>query len=120
MVESAKKRVYVALSAAVAVIALTHVGIDAIKVRVELRFGRRLSWFVLDQLLHLAVLVTATRWIASGGVEVGSLAPRSLESLAWIVGLYAFNVNGGSAVVSAVLEGLRAGAKPLEGARPGT
>jgi hypothetical protein len=105
--------------AAVGGIALAHIGIDGLKVRVELRFGRRLLWFVLDQLLHIGVLVMAARWIASGDVTISSLAPRRLESLAWIVGLYAFNVNGGSAVVSAVLEGLRAGAKPLEGARAG-
>ncbi len=104
---------------AVAGLALAHVGIDALKVRVELHFGRRLLWFVLDQTLHLAVLVLAANWIAMSGVQVSSIAPRPLESLAWIVGLYAFNVNGGSAVVSAVLEGLRAGAKPLDGARAG-
>jgi len=106
-------------SAAVAGIVLTHVGIDALKVRVELRFGRRLLWFALDQALHLVVLVLAACWIASGAVEVSSLTPRSLESLAWIVGIYAFNVNGGSAVVSAVLDGMRSSEKPLAGARAG-
>jgi len=105
--------------AAIAGIALTHVGIDWLKVRVEQRFGRRLLWFVLDQFLHVAVLVLAAHWIAAGGVELTALAPRRLEGYAWIVGLYAFNVNGGSAVVSAVLDSVRAGSPPLAGARAG-
>lgn len=36
----------------------------------------------------------------------------------WIAGIYAFNVNGGSAIVSGVLEGLRTSAK-MPGARAG-
>jgi len=104
---------------AVTVIALTHVGIDALKVRVERRFGRRLLWFVLDQLLHGAVLAAAAVWILSSGVDLSRFAPRRLEPLAWTVGLYAFNVNGGSAIVTAVLEGMRASSQPAPGARAG-
>lgn len=100
-------------------IALSHAGIDALKVRVEARFGRRLLWLGLDQLLHFAVLLLAALWITAQSVELGTLAPPRLDLLAWIVGIYAFNVNGGSAIVSAVLEGLRAGSAPLSGARAG-
>lgn len=103
----------------VAGIALAHVGIDALKVWTEERFGRRLLWFALDQLTHAGVLVAACAWIAAGGVEVSGFARPDLSRLAWIVGLYAFNVNGGSAVVSAVLDGLRTSAKPPSSARAG-
>lgn len=106
-------------SLAVAGIALAHVGIDALKVWTEERFGRRLLWFALDQLAHVGVLVAACTWIAAGGVELSRFAPPDLERLAWIAGLYAFNVNGGSAVVSAVLDGLRSSAKANSGARAG-
>jgi hypothetical protein len=52
-------------------------------------------------------------------IERRGFSPHGLRSLAWLAGLYAFNANGGSAIVSAVLEGVRAGAPPLEGARAG-
>jgi len=92
-------------------VATTHVAIDALKVRVERRFGRRLAWFVADQLLHVAVLFVAARWMLATEIEVSRFTPHGLVPLAWTAGLYAFNVNGGSAIVSAVLEGLRPGAK---------
>lgn len=103
---------------AVLAVAVAHVGIDWLKARTEQRFGRRLLWFALDQLAHAGVLWAAHLWSAADGVPLSRLAPPNLERLAWIAGLYAFNVNGGSAIVSAVLEGLRAGSK-AEGARAG-
>lgn len=103
---------------AVVGLALAHVAIDALKVWTEKRFGRRLLWFGLDQLAHAAVLVGACTWMGAGSVELSRLAPPGLEPLAWIVGIYAFNVNGGSAIVSGVLDGLRASAK-APGARAG-
>src|SRR5262245_27759322 len=57
-------------------IALTHVGIDALKVWSEARFGRRLLWFGLDQLLHLVVVLLAAWWISAGSVPLTSLAPH--------------------------------------------
>jgi hypothetical protein len=103
---------------ALVLIALTHVAIDALKVWTEERLGRRLLWFTLDQLAHVGVLFAACAWITAGGVELSRFAHPSLERLAWIAGLYAFNVNGGSAIVSAVLEGLRTSSKS-PGARAG-
>ena len=96
---------------ALGTVAITHACIDALKVRVEHRFGRRLAWFVADQLLHVAVLFGAARWMLATEIEVSRFTPDGLVPLAWTVGLYAFNVNGGSAIVSTVLEGLRPGAK---------
>lgn len=97
--------------AALAAIAGTHVAIDALKVHAERRFGRLLAWFVADQVLHCAVLVLAAHWILAGEVVFSRITPPRIDRLAWAVGIYAFNVNGGSAIVSTVLESLRPGAK---------
>lgn len=91
------------------VIALAHVAIDAFKVRVEARWGRRLLWFGLDQLLHFGVLIAAASLLARAPATQirEGLDPATLTRFALVSGIYAFNVNGGSAVVSAVLAGFR-------------
>jgi hypothetical protein len=93
---------------AVAAIAATHMAIDRLKVAMEQRYGRQLHWFAIDQALHLAVLAAiAAGWSRVGGAELVAEAAPELVRLALVVGIYAFNVNGGSAVVSAVLAGLQ-------------
>jgi hypothetical protein len=101
-------------SLAVAAVALTHVGIDRLKVVLERRQGKRLAWFAIDQALHLAVLAGITAaWPLAAGSAGQPVAERAeVSRLALVVGIYAFNVNGGSAIVSAVLVGLKKSARP--------
>ena len=99
---------------AVTLVALLHLGLDHAKIRVQRRFGRRLTWFVLDQLLHLATLVGAAALLERAQV---ALEPRFAmpASWAWTIGLYAFNVHGGSAIVGGVLQRSRPPAEPVAG-----
>jgi hypothetical protein len=93
---------------AVTAIAATHMLIDRLKVVLERRQGPRLRWFALDQSLHLAVLV-AVLWAWPRGSAQAPLFEADPRIVWWalIAGIYGFNVNGGSAVVTAVLWGLR-------------
>jgi hypothetical protein len=67
---------------ALAAIAASHVCIDVLKVRLETWAGRRLAWFVLDQLLHFPVLALATHWLALGApaIERRGFSPHGLRS----------------------------------------
>lgn len=98
---------------ALVAVALTHVGIDRLKIELERRQGKRLAWFAIDQALHLAVLAGVTvSWPLVASTCGQPLVERpEVARLAVVVGIYAFNVNGGSAIVVAVLAGLRHAAR---------
>lgn len=93
--------------AAVTAIALTHLAIDAAKIRLQRAFGRRLAWFALDQLLHALSLLVATRFLQESALEPSSGSSGLDAAVPWTIGFYAFNVHGGSAIVSGVLERFR-------------
>ncbi len=94
-------------------IGFCHGCIDYLKVVIERRGRARLGPFVLDQGLHLVVLAAA--WAAwsraqelmlPGTAHFFLLAPASVPPLttgAVVAAAYAFNVNGASAVVAALL-----------------
>ena len=106
----------------VLIVAGAHLPIDRAKIWLETRFGTRLLWFALDQLMH-AVVILATAMIWSASVDPGEFGPvivepRLLAGAAWIVAAYAFAVNGGGAVVTAVLENLRRAQPPSSRPNP--
>lgn len=94
--------------ACVLVIGVTHYFIDMAKIALDRRAPRPLTWFLLDQGAHLVVLaLAASAWgVVAGGPSFGDV--RGVTAVAWLVGGLAFNVNGGSALVSATLAQLRA------------
>lgn len=92
-------------------LALSHVAIDQLKIGIERVTGRRLAIFLLDQGAHLAVIVAVWHslgpaWLAQGP---GPLLPDPgrLGPLAVCAGIFAFAINGGSAIVAGVLRGMR-------------
>ena len=92
----------------VALIAGTHFGIDAAKLRLDARLPRwRMSWFWLDQAVHLTVLAFVwSSWPESESPMQPSDYPL-VGHMAVVAIIYAFNVNGASALVSLLLDGLR-------------
>lgn len=94
--------------ACVLVIGVTHYFIDMAKIALDRRAPRPLTWFLLDQGAHLVVLLLAAIvWgVVAGSPSFGGV--RGVTAVAWLVGGLAFNVNGGSALVSATLAQLRA------------
>jgi hypothetical protein len=96
---------------ALAAIVVAHVLVDRAKSAV----GRRapsleLAWFLLDQVLHLGVIALAWSWLAPQArlgdahlFGVGLAEPAVLVPFCVYVVAYAFNVNGVSALVVAVL-----------------
>jgi hypothetical protein len=94
--------------AALAAAALTgtHMVLDAFKSAIARRApSRSLEWFVLDQLGHLGLLAAAWLWLAPKIPPVAAmhLDARALGTVALLVAAYAFNLNGMSAIVVAVL-----------------
>jgi len=91
----------------VLVLAVTHYFIDAGKIALDRRVPRPLTWFVLDQCAHFVVLLlVAITWgVLAGSISFGS--ERHVAAWAWLIGTLAFNVNGGSAIVAAILAQLR-------------
>jgi len=95
---------------AAAAIGLAHGAIDWVKARApDDDEARALVYFALDQLAHLAVLVAA--WFLLARLRPPMLP--ALEGYAEVVGaaamvlaVYAFNCNGGAAVVALVLRKL--------------
>ncbi|GJM20600.1 MAG: hypothetical protein DHS20C15_05150 [Planctomycetota bacterium] len=88
-------------------IAVTHYFIDAGKLALDRRWPRPLTWFVLDQCAHVAVLLLAALiWdVVADPILFGNA--DSVAACAWLAGVLAFNVNGGSAIVAATLAQLR-------------
>lgn len=92
--------------------------------RAKSRLGdSSLAWFAADQGLHLAALFAVWRiWIIWLGPEptfpydVGEL--RAVTTAAVLVAAYAFNVNGGAAIVAMVVRAHRLDAEPGEGVGP--
>lgn len=90
-------------------VAVSHLLIDRLKVVLDRAAPRPVSWFVLDQGLHLAVLVVLAA--LTGPYLNPSIGPSAGVAVcrgAALVGVLAFNVNGGSALVSGLLTQLRA------------
>lgn len=102
-------------------IAALHAAIDLAKGRAAPRFA--LAPFLADQLLHLATLALALRlWLwRFGGPPPTPLGPDALAAAyrtAVLVGAYAFNWNGASAIVTSVLASVGADASEPTGERP--
>ena len=100
--------------AATVAIALAHLLIDRTKITLGRRFpGGARTWFYVDQLAHLLVLAAAWWWLAPRLPAVPLLAsPELLLTLGAIAAVYAFNVNGMSAIVQLELD--RLGIAPQE------
>ena len=95
-------------------IAVTHGLVDGAKTLFEKRFRHPLGWFLADQLVHVAILVVAWRVADAAGFPGAGLwfpMPQGLDEVALVVAIYAFNANGGSAVVVGLLEMVRAEAE---------
>lgn len=93
-------------------IAVAHLAIDAARARAAARLepGARtpLALFVLDQALHVAVLLAAWRWLAAGPLP----SPRwpidvaGATWIAWCVAGYAFNAHGVGSIIAWILDPL--------------
>lgn len=95
--------------AGVLILALGHYGIDRLKAWTEVRWGRSLTAFTLDQAAHIAmILIIGTAIVSFGGsrrgwvpLPTGAIAPLT----AWLVvaaGLV-FNAKGGTIIVRLLL-----------------
>lgn len=98
-----------------AAIALVHAAVDRAKAALGRRWPERaLSWLVLDQLAHLATLLLAWRaWLTLEPAFSTRLLPEPAQVLL-VAGVYAFNVNGGAAFVSALIARVRVEGAPDE------
>lgn len=98
------------------VIAVSHALVDMGKIWIVRRVpSRQLEWFVLDQVIHLGVLLGV--WFCLAPIVelswASSLDPGSLTRIGVLVAAYAFNLGGMSAVVGLTLArlGLKADAE---------
>ncbi len=99
----------------VAGIAVTHYLVDRTKVMLDRGWPKRaLTWFLLDQAAHGAVLLLAWRLWPTTQMPVGS---EVLGPLATVVAVVVFNGIGGSAIVGATLAGLEVPGEEDEGPR---
>ena len=92
----------------VLVLALVHIGIDWLKPRIHRKDGNSLSGFFLDQSYHLITLV-ALAWLISGraNLQLAVLTPSNVDpyvKLMVVLGGFAFNGKGGTAVVRLILD----------------
>jgi hypothetical protein len=90
-------------------IALAHVGADRVKTAATRERPARLSAFLLDQAVHVAVVVVGWLILVGAGAlpALRWLSPAQLGEWTAVVGLaaaFAFNATGGSAVVEGVLD----------------
>lgn len=88
-------------------LALVHIGIDWLKPRIYGNEGKSLLGFSLDQGLHLSTLITLA-WIVSSAeiLHTELLSAENLDSFTRamvILGGFAFNGKGGTAVVRLIL-----------------
>jgi len=98
-------------------IALVHVGVDRVKTAATRERPARLSAFLLDQAVHVAVVVGGWLLLVGTGSlpAVRWLSEAQLGDWTAVVGLaaaFAFNATGGSAVVEGVLDFLPRGPEP--------
>lgn len=111
--------------AALAGVAVSHGLIDRLTVVLKSRWpGGQALLFTLDQALHVVVLLTTASWLAAapaGDAFWPALLPLDPRwtALAVTVAAYAFNWNGGSAVVILVLERFRLPDELAGGDAPG-
>jgi len=90
----------------VLLIALTlgHLVVDLLKIVFERRHpARALTWFLLDQGGHVALLLGA--WMLWGTGRVRVPPPEVLQA-AVAIAIFVFNWSGGSAIVTAALAGM--------------
>ena len=87
-------------------VALAHLLVDRAKAVLEARWPvRALLWFTADQAAHLGVLWLAWHhWPARVHLDGD---PTKIGRIALCVAVYAFNLNGGSGLVTALLRGMR-------------
>ena len=95
----------------VLMIAVVHMGVDRLKSCLEAKWGPRISWFLMDQALHLlSILGALLAWNAWRPIE--QLCPVSGPVL-WIHSgcalaiAYGLAIHGGNAIVSTLLLNLR-------------
>lgn len=90
----------------VAVIGATHVAIDLGKARLARRTGAPLRLFLLDQTLHVIVLLLVWGWITRLPPEPASWVSdvSSWTAAAWWTAAYAFNVNGAGSLIGLLLK----------------
>jgi hypothetical protein len=90
----------------VVAIALSHLLVDRAKAVLEARWPMRaLLWFFLDQAAHIGVLWLAWRHWPPALLYRGD--PEVVGRVALCTAVYAFNLNGGSGLVTALLRGMR-------------
>ena len=93
-------------------VGLAHLAIDCAKINAQRVFGRRLLWFGLDQALHVVSIVFVAHWFERSGCAPAGWVARFGTAPVWTIAFYAFNVHGGSAIVSGVLQRLRPSSQP--------
>jgi len=102
-------------STAVVVVGLSHLLIDRWKILAEARDlargrGRRIRWWVVDQLAHLVSAVATWRLALAlaGDNGVAFAVPEPLQQVLLPIGatiaIVSFNVHGGSALIAAMID----------------
>jgi hypothetical protein len=107
---------FAGLAAGLAVlgVAAAHVLVDAGKTALSARAPRLdLEWFLADQAVHVGVIAAAWAWLAPRAAlfDPSIADPGTLRATGVLVAAYAFNVNGASSLVVAVLERCRIAAR---------
>jgi hypothetical protein len=96
------------LGFAVGVVAVTHLGIDKLKILADQRWGGRPSFFVLDQLAHVAVLTLVVAWLTQRHADWSIGDHRPIFVMGEALGIA--TVAGAILVLAALLYALRGGA----------
>lgn len=87
-------------------VAAAHLLVDLAKVRAQPNSRWKATWFLMDQALHVAIVVVAWYAIVSHGWwadRAFGVDPMLLSRIAFLVAAYAFVWNGGSALVRDLL-----------------
>jgi hypothetical protein len=75
---------------AVLLIIVTHTITDGWKLTVEKKYGSRLSFFLIDQLIHASVIVIAWLWIINGWGKMNTLLQTYLPNYRILLRLFGY------------------------------
>lgn len=95
---------------AAATVTALHLLLDGLKAAISRRNpGRATTWFLLDQIAHVGILVAAWWWLVPRvpSPVAMNLDPHAVGTVGVLVAAYAFNLHGVSALVIGALKPLK-------------